>query len=118
MLKNLARRMRTPTGVIRHTTPGVPADAPATLRGETPWFSGAHKPVQPGLYKRLSFSGLVQYSFFDGGAWLWSHRDAGRAAQAPADAHSLVQDLPWCGLVAPPLQGYGPTPAAGQGGAA
>ena len=95
-------------GVIRHTAPGVPLDAPAPLPGETPWFPGTQQPVQIGVYKRLSISGLVQFSLFDGGAWLWSHRDATRAAQARPDAVSLVQDLPWCGLVAPPPQGYGP----------
>lgn len=94
-------------GVIRHTAPGVPPDAPAPLPGETPWLPGTLRPVQIGVYKRLSLSGLVQFSLFDGGAWLWSHRDATRAAQMPTDAVSLVQDLPWCGLVAPPPQGYG-----------
>lgn len=108
----------TAPGIIRHTHPGVPADAPATLPGETPWYPGTQQPVQIGVYKRLSLSGLVQYSLFDGGAWLWSHRDATRAAQAHARDVSLVQDLPWCGLVAPPPQGYGPIQSADQGGAA
>lgn len=101
-------------GVIRHTAPRVPADAPAPLPGETPWFPGSQQPVQDGVYKRLCLSGIVQYSLFDGGAWLWMHRDATCAARAASDQVSLVQDLPWCGLVAPP-QGYGPMADASNG---
>lgn len=102
------KRPDPPFGVIRHNAPDVPPDAPAPLRGETPWFSGTQVPVQIGVYKRLSLSGLVMFSFFDGDMWLWNHRDATRAAQAKPGEASLIQALPWCGLELPPPQGYGP----------
>ena len=107
-----------PFGVIRHNAPGVPPDAPAPLRGETAWFTGTQLPVQIGVYKRLSLSGLVLFSFFDGDMWLWNHRDATRAAQALPGEASLIQALPWCGLVLPPPQGYGPILGPDAGGAA
>jgi len=98
-------------GVIAMCVSQVPSNAPRPLAGETPWFTGDQQPVQPGVYKRLSVSGLVMYSLHDGDTWMWNHVSASRAAQA--DEPSLVQNLPWRGLVAPPPQGYGPVPNGG-----
>ena len=98
-------------GVIKLRSDSVPADAPLPAPGETPWFNGDQAPVQIGVYKRLSVAGLVMYSFFDGAHWLWMHRSPIAAARAPGADLSLCQTLPWCGLVAPPPQGYGPIPA-------
>lgn len=97
-------------GVIALTSTKVPPDAPEPAAGETPWYDGHQQPVQPGVYKRLSITGLVLYSLFDG-VWMWSHVSPDRAAQAVDP--SLVQNLPWCGLVAPPPQGYGPVLTGG-----
>lgn len=103
-------------GVINLRTTAVPADAPAPLPGETPWFSGEQQPVQIGVYKRLSVAGLVMYSLFNGEHWLWMHRSAAAAVRASSAEISLCQTLPWCGLKAPPPQGYGPIPSDSEGG--
>lgn len=97
-------------GVIVLRTDGVPADAPPPLWGETPWYNGYQLPVQIGVYKRLSVAGHAMYSLFDGAHWLWMHRSPLAAARVPSTDLSLCQTLPWCGLVAPPPQGYGPIP--------
>jgi hypothetical protein len=99
-----------PGAIIMRTT-GVPDDAPAPLPGETPWYSGEQRPVQIGLYKRLSVAGPVMYSFFDGENWLWMHRSPTVAVRFGSQDISLCQTLPWCGLMAPPPQGYGPLPS-------
>lgn len=98
-------------GVIVIRTDGVPLDAPARELGETPWFNGDQLPVQIGVYKTLSVAGLVMYSLFNGAHWLWMHRSPIAAVRVPSTDLSLCQTLPWCGLVAPPPQGYGPIPA-------
>ena len=98
-------------GVIVLRSDSVPLDAPAPAQGETPWFDGDQLPVQIGVYKRLSMAGLVMYSLFDGAHWLWMHRSPIAAVRAPSSDLSLCQTLPWCGLLAPAPQGYGPIPA-------
>lgn len=95
-------------GVIKLSRAGVPAEAPATEPAETPWISGMQTPVQIGVYRRLSLIGTTQFSYFDGAHWLWNKRHPDLAARVPSTEPSLIQTLPWCGLVAPPPQGYGP----------
>ena len=97
-------------GVITLRYAVVPPDAPATLLGETPWYSGDQLPVQIGVYKRLSLGAVVLFSFFDGAHWLWNCRTIDAAVRKPSTELSLVQTLPWCGLAQPAPQGYGPMP--------
>ena len=97
-------------GVIRLLTAGVPADAPKPRPGETEWFSGAQQPVQDGVYRRLSVAGTTVFSMFDNGVWLWNQPHPTSAVRVPSNEPSLVQNLPWCGLVAPAPGGYGPMP--------
>jgi hypothetical protein len=99
------------SGVIKLSQAGVPPDAPAAEIGETPWISGQQVPVQVGVYRRLSLSGSTQFSYFDGAHWLWNKRHPDLAVRVPSTEPSLIQTLPWCGLIAPPPQGYGPMPA-------
>lgn len=103
-------------GVIMMHRPGVPADAPPPAPGETPWFSGDQQPVKIGVYKRLSMAGLVVYSMWDGDHWLRMHCSATGAVRASSSEPSLCQTLPWCGLLRPPAQGYGPLPGDSEGG--
>ena len=98
--------------MTRAATTGVPADAPRPLPGETPWISGLHAPVQIGVYRRLSSNGATTYSFWSGDGWLWNQPSPALASQVSDTELSLVQALPWAGLMTPPLQGYGPTRAA------
>jgi hypothetical protein len=105
-------------GVIALHPADIPADAPAPLPGETAWFSGQQLPVQIGVYRRLSLAGTTRYSFFDGAMWLWNKASIDLAAQASSREPSLVQTLPWCGLVAPPPPGYGPMRADDTAGGA
>ena len=95
-------------GVFKLLCAVVPPDAPATMLGETPWYSGDLLPVQIGVYKRLSLGELVLYSFFDGAHWLWNCRTPHAAVRKPSTELSLVQTLPWCGLASPPLSVYEP----------
>lgn len=97
-------------GIISMRYAVVPPDAPTTLLGETPWFSGDQLPVQIGVYKRLSLGAVVKYSFFDGAHWLWNCSNAAAAVRMPSTDLSIVQTLPWCGLVTPAPGGYGPLP--------
>ena len=97
-------------GVIRLTTPGVPADAPKPRPGETAWYSGQQYPVQIGVYRRLSVAGTTVFSYFDGDHWLWNQPHPNRAGRVPSNEPSLVQNLPWAGLVLPAASGYGPMP--------
>ena len=97
-------------GVLVVKLARVPDDAPATLRGETRWLSGDELPVQIGVYKRLSLGCMVMYSFFDGAHWLWNCRSADQAVRMPSSDLSIVQTLPWCGLLVPAEGGYGPIP--------
>lgn len=92
------------SAVLELRDASVPDHAPQPLPGETPWFRGDQEPMMPGVYKRLSLGRKVLFSYWDG-QWFWS---AGSAAEAVTkrDA-SLVQNLPWLGLQAPPPQGYG-----------
>jgi hypothetical protein len=96
------------SGVIALHPADVPADAPPPLPGETGWVSGNQLPVQIGVYRRLSLGGTTRYSFFDGAMWLWNCASISQAVQASSNNPSLVQTLPWCGLVAPPPHGYAP----------
>lgn len=98
-------------GILKLRFAGVPPDAPATLPGETPWYSGDDAPVQIGVYKRLSLGAVVLYSYFDGAHWLWNCRSPEAAVRKPSTELSLVQALPWCGLINPAREGYGPIPA-------
>jgi hypothetical protein len=99
-------------GVIKLLTRGVPADAPKPKPGETEWYSGGQYPVQIGVYRRLSVAGTTVFSYFDGGHWLWNQPHPDRAVRVPSTEPSLVQNLPWCGLVIPARAGYGPMPTA------
>lgn len=100
------------TGTITLMTAGLPADAPRPVPGETPWISGQQQPVQLGVYRRLSTSGATTYSFWDGARWRWNQATPALAVQVSATEPSLVQTLPWAGLITPPPQGYGPMRAA------
>jgi hypothetical protein len=88
--------------------PAVPKDAPPTLNGETPWYIGSAIPVQEGVYKRLSVASVVMYSLWADGCWHWNCVNPWQAASKAEP--SLVQHLPWCGLLAPPAEGYGQLP--------
>ena len=94
-------------GAIKRIATVLLHDAPATMPGETPWYSGELLPVQIGVYKRLSLGELVLYSYFDGTHWLWNCRTPQAAVRKPSTEPSLVQTLPWCGLASPPPSGYG-----------
>jgi hypothetical protein len=74
----------------------------------TPWFTGQQQPVQPGVYQRLNSLHEPVYSLWNGAQWLWSERTPARAATHPDHEPSLVQHLPWRGLLQPPMGGYGP----------
>lgn len=116
MDRRMTARLR--SGVIAMRPADVPADAPQPQPGETGWFSGDQLPVQIGVYRRLSLGGTTRFSFFDGAMWLWNCASISQALQASSREPSLVQTLPWCGLVAPPPQGYGPLHTDGQAGGA
>lgn len=88
------------------TQHSVPDCAPHSKPGETPWLTGAQKPVRIGVYRRLNSLGYTTYSYWDGRVWLWNKPTPEQAASAEGADYSLVQVLPWCGLVAPPPQGY------------
>ena len=96
--------------IKKRIAPVLPHDAPATMPGETPWYSGQLLPVQIGVYKRLSVGEVVLYSYFDGAHWFWNCRTSHAAAamRQRGTEFSLVQTLPWCGLASPPPSGYGP----------
>ena len=49
-------------GAIKRIATVLPHDAPATMPGETPWYSGELLPVQIGVYKRLSVGEVVLYA--------------------------------------------------------
>lgn len=104
-------------GIIQLRYAVVPPDAPATGPGETPWYSGDQVPVQIGVYKRLSLGAVVLFSYFDGAHWLWNCRTADAAARKPSTELSLVQTLPWCGMVNPARGGYGPLQESYRGSA-
>lgn len=96
-------------GLIVMSSAAVPEHAPAPPAGETAWVRGDRLPVQIGVYKRLALAGVPVYSFFDGDAWHWNCSTPAEAVRA--GRRSLIQNLPWCGLVEPPDGGYG-KPAA------
>ena len=94
---------------VRPVRRSVPDWLPV-LAGETPWFGGWLLPVMPGVYRR-HMRGFLRsfYSYFDGGFWMPDrYTVVGAAAMASHSFGSGYQTLPWCGLVAPPPQGYGP----------
>lgn len=97
-----------PTPDAHMTRRDIPAYAPPPKPGETAWIGGAVLPVQIGVYRRLSLAGLTNFSYFDGAHWLWTQQHPVAAVRMPSTQRSLSQLLPWCGLLAPPPQGYGP----------
>lgn len=82
--------------------PSADADAVVSL---TPWFPGDVHPVMDGVYQRRNSLGMVMYSYWDGTRWHWNRASA-ELAVMDRDA-SLAQALPWRGLAAPPVGGYG-----------
>ena len=83
---------------------------PAAQPGETPWLAGSTQPVQDGVYRRATLAGSTKFSLWANGRWHWNCVTPALAAQQ-TDL-SLAQRMPWCGLLQPPVYGYGTTSTA------
>jgi len=76
---------------------------------ETLWFKGGEKPGQPGVYKRIYYTGegwsKPSFCLWDGERWYGGANDLERAMDEPRTA-SYYQpwmrdgfDFAWCGLM-------------------
>lgn len=67
----------------------------------TPWFMAAFiKPARSGVYQRLTPSGAVMFSRWDGRRWCANHHKCEGAARIRRE--SLFQKSPWRGVASDP----------------